>query len=187
LDDSFNKNQSGGNIKSDYSGGQRRPGHRSFRPMGSRFIGSSLKSVISPICKKYGLASADLVLEWPKVVGEEVAKHCRVEKVIFPDGAKFNGCLYLQTSSVMAAAMNYRSEAIIERVNQYYGYRAVRTIKFFHKPVKLQHPLSSSHENLTREVKVQDLPHRWTEELNNVQDENLKEALFQLAQCIDPT
>ena len=74
---------------------------------------------------------ADLILEWPRIIGEDLGKACHVLKITFPFKSRQEGCLHLQTSGSMAAVLPYSEPLIIQRINQYYGYPAIGKIRIF--------------------------------------------------------
>lgn len=132
---------------------------------------------MAPICQKQGLISADLILEWPKIVGPEVATICQVLKISFPTFSRQQGCLHIQTNSAMATALTYSQLMIIERINQYYGYQAISQIRVFHKPLALK-----ATKKLSTPIQFKELPSEWQALTQSVGDENLQQALEKLAQ-----
>ena len=100
-----------------------------------------------PIARARGFAITSLLSEWPAVVGEELASFTAPDKLVWPrrtedreaaspqsawrnDGA----ILVLKVDGPRAIELQHRSEQILERVNMYFGYRAIAQLRF------LQHP-----------------------------------------------
>ena len=146
--------------------------HPSKHLQPGRSLGAVLSKVMTPLCRQQGLITADLVLEWPRVVGAELANVCQVIKISFSAGRRQQGCLHLQTSSTMAIAITYSQATIIERVNQYYGYQAIDRIRVFHKSLSATKPVKKP------SVAVKEpLPDIWQELLQGLSDDGLKQAL----------
>ncbi len=148
-----------------------KPLHQNAGKALSRVIGK----IITPLCRKYGLMTADLVLEWPQIVGEELAQVCQVMKIRFPGLNRQQGCLHLQTNSAMAMALTYSQPIILERVNQYYGYQAVSQIRVFHKSVP-----SSPLQKVAIPNPIPELPPEWQSLMQDIDDQNLHQALENL-------
>ncbi|WP_165380269.1 DUF721 domain-containing protein [Candidatus Finniella inopinata] len=141
-----------------------------------RSLGVVMGKVMTPVCRQQGLITADLVLEWPRVVGAELANVSQVLKISFSAGRRQQGCLHLQTSSTMAAVLTYSQATIIERVNQYYGYQAIDRVRVFHKPLSGVVPIKK-----TATLVKAPLPEAWQGLLQDVSDDSLKQALENLA------
>jgi len=95
-----------------------------------------------------GFATTALLSEWPTVVGEELARFTMPDKVVWPrrtedwessstqsawrsDGA----ILVLKVDGPRAIEVQHRAEQILERVNTYFGYRAIAQLRFLQAPV----------------------------------------------------
>lgn len=151
----------------------------SYRKQPRAYKGTALSAVIgkiiSPLCHKQGLMTADLVLEWPQIVGKDLAQVCQVMKISFPGFSRQLGCLHLQTNSAMAMALTYSQPLIMERVNQYYGYQAISRISVFHKPVVTNTPQKRALPPIKK-----DIPIEWQTLTREISDENLQQALENL-------
>ena len=153
-------------------------------PGRGRPLGAVLGKIITPVCRKQGLMTADLILDWPKIVGPELAAICQVIKISFTGSfsppSRQQGCLHVQTTSTIAAVLPYSEPIILERVNQYYGYQAINRIRVFHQPPNIKAP-----------PKVTPMPPAplvispvWCELIQQVEDPNLKQALEDLAKSL---
>ena len=83
---------------------------------------------------RYGFASAELLGRWPEIAGEALARHCEPERIRWPRSAgvearKMGGTLMIRAAPGRALDLQHEAPRIIERVNRYYGYGAVSTIK----------------------------------------------------------
>ncbi|MGB0506380.1 MAG: DUF721 domain-containing protein [Pikeienuella sp.] len=79
---------------------------------------------------KRGFAEMRLLTEWPVIVGEALAGGCRPLKVGYSSRtASLGATLHIATDGARATEIMHQKEQIIERVNQFYGYRAVSKIR----------------------------------------------------------
>jgi hypothetical protein len=92
---------------------------------GMQAIGASLPRIAKPILGKQGLGEAQLLAEWPAIIGEELARHCWPIKLSFPRGERRDGTLRLRVASALALEIQHREPVLLERINGYFGYRAV--------------------------------------------------------------
>ena len=92
---------------------------------GMQAIGASLPRIAKPVLGKQGLGEAQLIAEWPAIVGAELARHCSPIKLSFPRGERRDGILRLRVASAVALEIQHREPVLLERINAFFGYRAV--------------------------------------------------------------
>lgn len=91
-----------------------------------RSLGHALQPVMRPLLRGRPLAEAQLLLDWPEVVGARFAALCRPLKVRFQHrGERRGGVLELACSGPAALELQHASPQIIQRVNAFLGYPAV--------------------------------------------------------------
>jgi hypothetical protein len=88
-------------------------------------IGASLPRIAKPVLGKQGLGEAQLLQEWPAIIGDELARYCWPIKLSFPRGERRDGTLRLRVASALALEIQHREPVLLERINGYFGYRAV--------------------------------------------------------------
>jgi hypothetical protein len=88
-------------------------------------IGANLSRIATPVLGKQGLGEAQLLQQWPAIVGEDLARHCWPVKLSFPRGQRRDGTLRLRVVSALALEIQHREPVLLERINGYFGYRAV--------------------------------------------------------------
>jgi hypothetical protein len=88
-----------------------------------------LTSAIAPAARKRGFVQAALLAEWRTVVGPSLAGRCQPVRIDLPRGQWRQGTLYLAARGGAALELQHVSRQIIERVNGYFGFPAVRQIK----------------------------------------------------------
>ena len=101
---------------------------------GPRQVGSYLGRITRPLLGKRGLAEAEVVLRWPEIVGEELARQCLPEKVSVRRGNP-GGTLHLCVEPAAATRLQHLETVILERVNTFYGYRAVVRLQMRQQPL----------------------------------------------------
>ncbi|HEX3500284.1 MAG TPA: DciA family protein [Stellaceae bacterium] len=88
-------------------------------------IGANLTRIATPVLGKQGLGEAQLLQQWPAIVGDDLARYCWPVKLSFPRGQRRNGTLRLRVASALALEIQHREPVLLERINGYFGYRAV--------------------------------------------------------------
>jgi len=72
-----------------------------------------------------GFAEPEVLLRWREIVGAGLADICRPVRVRYRQGAGIGATLVVQVPGARAPEIEHLAPRLIERVNQYYGYRAV--------------------------------------------------------------
>ncbi len=102
------------------------------RRRGPRPIGELVAPELSAACRKRGLADATLVLAWRDVVPRDLAEGTRLERIDWPrrDGsAEAGACLVVAATPDAALRLAHGGEALIDRINAVFGWRAVVRLK----------------------------------------------------------
>jgi hypothetical protein len=90
-----------------------------------RAIAAELPRITGAVLGKRGFAEAQLVAQWPAVIGEEIARGVCPEKLRFARGERRDGTLYLRVAPGLGLEIQHREPVLIERINAFFGYRAV--------------------------------------------------------------
>jgi hypothetical protein len=114
----------------------------------AKAIGAYVANMLDPIARARGFAITSLLSEWPAVVGEELASFTAPDRVVWPrrsdDGEAASpqsawrtdgAILVLKVDGPRAIEVQHRAEQILERVNIYFGYRAIAQLRFLQAPV----------------------------------------------------
>lgn len=138
-----------------------------------------LTKITTPLAQQQGFIRASILLDWDLIVGERFAQYCQPEKIIFPHERRTGGRLTLKTSSAFALELSHLEPLIVEKINQYFGYKAVDKLLIKNGPViprvKKTHPTPV----------VDDATLLHIESLtNDVHDPKLKSALIELGKGI---
>ncbi|MBB5731062.1 hypothetical protein FHS61_000055 [Altererythrobacter atlanticus] len=86
--------------------------------------------------RRFGFVQSSVVTRWPEIVGERHARVCSPESIRFPPGEKSEGILQLVVLPAHAPLIQHVIPEIIERVNRFFGYKAVARVKMRQGPVQ---------------------------------------------------
>jgi hypothetical protein len=99
-------------------------------------LGKHFKSLASTALQKHGFRQGDLLSHWSVVAGDHLAGMTAPERIKWPrnDIADHKGdgkaaTLVLRCNPGRALDVQYQVPQLIERVNQFFGYRAIGSIK----------------------------------------------------------
>jgi len=111
-------------------------------------VGTFVPALTRKAFEKYGFAAATLVTDWPQIAGADLASYSVPERLKWPrspanaeaasaDGeGRPGGTLMLRVDPARALDVEYRSRQIVERINAYFGYRAVAELRLIQAPVE---------------------------------------------------
>lgn len=102
-------------------------------------LGELVARLIEPVTARRGFAKADLVAVWPEIAGPLHAACTAPEKILWPRHAQGDeppaGTLVIRADGPRAIFLQHELPQIIERVNAFYGYRAVAQARIVQGPV----------------------------------------------------
>ncbi len=108
------------------------------RPRGgsAKAIGDLTPEIGRTAFRRFGFVQSSVVTRWPEIVGPAHARVCSPEAIRFPPGEKADGILQLVVIPAHAPLISQVTPEIIERVNRFFGYKAVARVKLRHGAVK---------------------------------------------------
>jgi len=108
------------------------------RPRGgpARSISELMPDIGRSAFRRFGFIQSSVVTRWPEIVGPTHARVCAPESIRFPPGEKSEGILQLVVTSSHAPLIQHVIPEIIERVNRFFGYKAVSRVKLRQGEVK---------------------------------------------------
>lgn len=92
-------------------------------------LNSALPGVSDPLFKKRGFAKGEIIRRWADIVGPELSQLCQPISLKYGRGASLEGTLTVKASGAAATLITHESDQILNRINSYYGYRAVGKLK----------------------------------------------------------
>ena len=157
------------------------------RGSGMRHIAPAAAAAARPALRKRGLAAAGVLADWHKIVGPFLAGATAPEKLTpgraLPDGGRDAGVLHLRVGSpALAPEIAHLAPQIIEKVNGYFGYRAVARLHILHcagRPGGYRAGIQLHRGDATPVAK--EAVHR---ETAGIEDDTLRNALQRLGEAI---
>jgi hypothetical protein len=152
------------------------------RPRGgpARPISDLMPEVGRTAFRRFGFIQSSVVTRWPEIVGSRHALVCAPEAIRFPPGEKSNGILELVVVPAHAPLIQHVVPEIIERVNRFFGYRAVARVKLRQgavKPPKANEPAAAP-------PSLKPIPMELGESLRDIGDPELRTVLESLARSL---
>ncbi len=110
-----------------------RPGDRRRH---AETLGMTVSRLTKPIFGNRGLADGTVAKEWCQIVGPMIAKHSRPDRITFANRERHSGLLHLRVDhSAMATELQHLEPQLLERINGYFGFKAVAKMRFIHGPL----------------------------------------------------
>ncbi len=108
------------------------------RPRGgqAKAISDLMPQIGRPAFRRFGFVQSSVVSRWPEIVGDTHSRVCTPEMIRFPFGEKSEGILELVVLPAHAPLIQQVLPEITERVNRFFGYKAVARIKLRQGTVK---------------------------------------------------
>ena len=107
---------------------------RRRRGGGLRALAASLPKATARALGKRGYAEGALLTEWPALVGEMIANRCLPLRLTGRRQAG-GGTLLLRVAPGFALELQHLEPLLIERINGYFGHRAVQRLKYQQGPL----------------------------------------------------
>lgn len=154
-----------------------KPGYISAKPL-SVLLGG----VFAEAYAKQGFASRELVTRWAEIAGQQVANFSEPLKIQWPrpvEGQQQEpATLILRVEGPMALEIQHSSDAILQRVNRFFGWNAVGKIALRQAPLSRPTPRRMPKPVDPRVVE------QVAETLPAVEDDGLRLALARLGASI---
>lgn len=152
------------------------------RPRGgpARSIAELTPQVGRTAFRRFGFVQSSVVTRWPEIVGEHHAKVCTPEAIRFPPGEKADGILQLVVLPAHAPLIQHVIPEIIERVNRFFGYKAVARVKL--RQGAVQPPRAQARPVAPPSLKP--IPFELGDSLRDVGDPELRAVLESLARTL---
>ncbi len=146
-----------------------------------RALAVTVARITKPLFGRRGFAEGAVIGDWPSVVGSEFAQHTSPERIVFGPGTRREGTLHLRVDSGgRATEIQHFEPQIVERINGYFGYRAVARLKLIQGPLPPRKTVSPAKPRPLSANEEKDLEER----LADVDDGELKSALEGLGRAV---
>ncbi len=145
-----------------------------------RPVGQLVPQLTKKIFAKRGLTNAAIITDWPNIIGADLARYSQPDRLIFPKNKRNDAILHIRVEGALATQMQHMEGMVIERINSYFGYKAVAEIRLMQtslprekiKIKKILPPITKDDANSL------------DEKLNNIEDPVMKEILKKLGTAI---
>ncbi|AXS39522.1 DciA family protein [Breoghania sp. L-A4] len=113
-----------------------------FKRREGRPLADLIGPAIEAACRKRGFATADLIANWPDIVGDRYAETTQPDTLSWPrrregasDGAVEPATLVVRTDGPTGLYLAHELPQVVERINMFFGWAAVGRIKIVQKPL----------------------------------------------------
>lgn len=164
------------------SGAGKSAGRRYERQRGgqARAIADLMPDVGRAAFRRFGFVQSSVVTRWVEIVGPAHAKVCAPESIRFPPGEKSEGILQLVVLPAHAPLIQQVLGEIIERVNRFFGYKAVTRAKIRQGAVKPPR----ADERRPAPPSLKPIPVELGDSLRDIGDPELRAVLESLARSL---
>lgn len=151
-------------------------------PISAKPLSVLLGSTINDVFKKQGFASRELVTRWAEIAGADIAAHSEPLKIQWPRPVEGQppdpATLVLRVEGPMALEIQHSSDAILQRVNTFFGWNAVGRIALRQAPLsRRDRPARKPPLDAAEVARIEGT-------LGNVEDDDLRGALARLGATI---
>jgi hypothetical protein len=147
----------------------------------TRAIGAMLPQIAGRALGRNGLGEAQLIQHWAAIVGERLALGTSPERLSFHRGDRRDGTLRLSVAPGLALEIQHDEPVILERINGFFGYRAVARLALEQTWVP-RHPAPARRRPLAAEERA-----ALDRSVAAVGDDGLRAALARLGAAIRST
>jgi hypothetical protein len=109
-------------------------------------VGAFVPGLTRKAFEKFGFSTASLIMDWPRIAGADLAQWTTPERVKWPQGhenaplseesaPRPGATLLLRVDPARALDVEYRARQIVERINSYFGYRAIADLRLLQAPL----------------------------------------------------
>ena len=161
------------------------PKGRTRRGFGLRAIAKTLPKITGQALGKRGFALADLLRDWASIVGRDIAARCVPRKLDRPRPSQRRGAhaaegtLTLRVEAGFALEVQHLEPQLLERINGYFGFRAVTRLRLLQGPAPAPTPESAPAAPVRPEAMT-----ALHARLEDVEDTELRGALDRLGQAL---
>ena len=139
-------------------------------------VGKIITRVVKPVMRKRGFYDVDIISDWPFIVGSEWAKYSSPHKLAFNPKSRSSGVLHIRVSPGANVLIKHIEPEIIDRINTYFGFNAVKSLKILHSDVAIHDPPVKPNKEEGVESPLPKIP--------DIENDSLKRALQQYQQAL---
>ena len=159
---------------------------RTFIP---KKLGDTLSKINKNYSSKFGKIEFIILSKWTQIVGSFFADHSEPDKIsrITEEFNEFDEPIYknflhVRVSPAAAVEFQHYKDTIIEKINSYFGYKAISDLRLqqnFVPEKKIKNNIKLYDQDLSEEEKVS-----IKSEINNIKDKELEKSIVNLGASI---
>ncbi|WP_041685886.1 DUF721 domain-containing protein [Erythrobacter litoralis] len=174
--------QASGNGAAGRKGSRKKVAKPYERPRGgpAKAVGDLMPQIGRTAFRRFGFVQSSVVTRWPEIVGPRHARVCAPEAIRFPPGEKSEGILQLVVLPAHAPIIQHVIPEIIERVNRFFGYKAVARVKM--RQGAVQAP--PAEEKAKAPPSLKPIPMELGDSLRDIGDPEMRAVLEGLARSL---
>ena len=138
---------------------------------GLRPFGRVLPKGLRGILKKSGYNYSEIISKWSMLVGRDIS-NCSYPKSIKTTKESTNGILILAVKRGDEIIVEYSKKEIIDKINSYFGYRLINEIRL--------QTFNSDNKKIKKKDTLVRLSKNFEEKINEINNKDIKNSLFQL-------
>ena len=144
-------------------------------------VGRAVGGLARRALDKRGFVDSSIVNEWPTIAGDLIGRHSLPDRISFPRDRSKPGTLHLiLENGALATEVVHFEPVLLERINRYFGFRAVGAIKVIHGPLPKRDKVERKPLPPIDAAKRDEI----RQSLAAVADEDIKEALGRLGEHV---
>ncbi|WP_300298482.1 DUF721 domain-containing protein [Ferrovibrio sp.] len=149
-------------------------------------LGVALGRLTKPVFKQRGIALAEIINRWAEITGPLLYAETQPEKLVYAAGAGHAATLEIAVSPAFALELQHLAPLIIEKINGYFGYRAVERLRLRQMPIQRSGGRAESSAPPRRQSRPLDPEEqaRLAALLEGVEDKALRQALENLGRSL---
>lgn len=156
----------------------------------AKAVGSFVPKLTQKAFEKYGFSAATLLTDWATIVGADLASYTAPERLKWPRGVDAYGevaegaqgrpgaTLVLRVDGPRSLEVEHRRGQVLERINAYFGYRAVAELRIMQAPI--ERPAVATSQRRAAPARIATVAASQAAHLQGITDEKLRDALARL-------
>lgn len=151
---------------------------KSYRSFKTKSIADIAHDINGRAFARFGFAKSDIILHWTEIVGSVLARSSLPERLVMPKSAQKSpgraGVLHIRVEGSFAPEMQHLEPLVIDRINSYYGFKAVERLIFHHGNVDREAPAQKYQPPILGDSQKKELDMM----LKDIKDDQLRASLF---------
>lgn len=130
--------------------------------------------------RRFGFAKSDIHMHWAEIVGPVLSKSSLPQRLVQPKSSDENGggagTLHIRVEGSYALEMQHLEHLVIDRINSYFGFKAVERLVFHHGNIEKQDVPTKYSAPILSDSQKNELENT----LKEVKDDELRKSLYKV-------